>query len=336
MPATAAKLVQISTESAWGSTAGAATIKVQGITDASLHPIENVEDFPQVGYLGPGPLAQLQAVSGEGSWEMVASYEEFPRILNAFFTAIVQSSGSVAGTSSGAWNYPYVAPVSSTQIVSTYNMEYGTSGAAYRSLGSIGKHINISGEAGSFWRANIDWVSKSIIAASQLSTAPVDRTVNPVRMADTLLFVDPFTTGTIGGTSWPATLISFELDIETNRHLKQFAGSINPADWGDAKYETSLRITAEFNANSKAVVDELLGATGAGVSRQIRLRATQGSSATLKQFDLDFAGIKSEGETLFSDRDGNMTVELMFRGQYSTQLSNYFKSLVVNGSSSTT
>jgi hypothetical protein len=337
MPASAAKVLQFNStgEASWGSTT-ASTIKLHGLTDASLKINSTVEVVPSVGWFGPGPIAQEQSNSGEGNMEMVATYEESPRIMNAFFTAIAASTI----TSGSPYNYPYTAPTASTQVVKTYTIEYGTTGAAYRAPGSVGKHFTIRGEAGGFWTMGVDTIAKQIVAAtSGLSTASTglsDRNVNPVRMADTTLYVDAFSTGTIGSTSIAASLISFELDVETNRHLKQFAGSINPSSWGDGKYEGSLRITAEFNSSVKAWVDELLGSTGAAVSRQIRIGATQDSSASVKTFNLDFAGIKSEGETLFSDRDGNMTVDLTFMGRYSTGLANWFACNIQNGSSSTT
>lgn len=332
MPASALKVVQISSaEGTWGSTQ-AATIKLHGITDASLKSVDMVEIVPSAGMYGPGGAANTQAQSGEGRTSLTMTYEEAPRILNAFFTAIGQT------TSTGApYNYPYTAPVGSSQAVATYTMEYGTSGNAYRAPGSVGKHLNITGEAGGFWAGSVDWISKQIVAAtSGLSSGPSDRTVTPIRMADTTLYVDAFSTATMGGSAVSATLIAFALDIETNRHLKQFAGSLYPASWGEGKWDGTLAITAEFNASAKAWVDEALGTTGATVSRQVRIGATEGSSASVKTFNLDFGGIKTGGETLFTDRDGNMTVALTFAGRYTTALSNWFLANVQNGSSSTT
>ncbi|KKN82080.1 hypothetical protein LCGC14_0313470 [marine sediment metagenome] len=335
MPATAAKIVQISTEPSWGtSTAPAtATIKVHGITDATLKIVSVVEPISQVGWFGPGPVAQEQAHSGEATWDLVMTYEESPRILNGFFTAIGAST-----TTTAPYNYPYTAPITSTQVVRTYGIEYGTSGLPYKALGSVAKHFNITGEAGGFWNGRVDWIAKQIVVTSQLTTGLDDRTVRPVRVADTRLYISAFSTGTIGATGdiVSDTLISFDFDMETNRHLKQFAGAITPADWGDGKFEGTLKFIAEFNSNAKALVDELLGSTGAAVSRQIRLEASQGTSSEYKEFNIDFAGIKTEGELLYGDRDGNMTVEFTFMGRYSTGLGNWLAMNVQNGSSSTT
>lgn len=342
MPATVMKTVQYvsSGEASWGSTA-AATRVMGGVTDASLRVLDTVEVVPSLGWMGPGPDAAEVAQTGEGTLELTLTYEELNRLLNGVFTAI----GGSSITSGAPYNYPYTAPNASTQTVYTFTIEYGTTGATYRAPGSVVKRLNIKGESASLWKATVDTICKQIVAsASGLSsglTAPVG---NPIRMADTSLYIDTFTSTAAGGSSVSATLIAFDLNLETNRHVKQFAGSLNPASWGDGKMESTLRLTAEFNTSAKALVDELLGSTGAAVKRLIRIGATAGSSASVKSANLDFAGIKVDGETLFSDRDGNMTVELAFQGLYSSGLGgiystgngNWFVCNVQNGSSSTT
>lgn len=336
MPATAARMLLYNTtgEGTYGSTT-AATSKLHGVTDASLKINSKTEVVPGVGWLGPSPTAAEMMQSGEGSMDMVATYEEMPRIFNGIFAAI----GASTSTSGAApYNYPYTAPVTSTQVCYTYTWEYGATGALYKASGVVFNGLTIRGEVGDWWRASVPALCKQVTAATGgfTTAANVDRTVNPIKMSDTTLYVDAFSTGTIGGTSVAATLISFELNFNPNRHLKTFAGSKYPNSWGEGKTEASLKMTAEFNASAKAYVDELLGSTGAEVRRQIRLGATQGSSAAQKTANLDFAGILVDGATLFSDREGNITVDLTWQAQYSTGLANHFAANFQNGSSSTT
>ena len=348
MPATALKTVQLSSaEGTWGST-GVATRKLSGVTDASLRVLDAVEVVPSLGWMGPGPNAAEVAQSGEGTISMVLSYEELTYLLNGVFTAIgasTSTTGVPPTASAPPYNYPYLAPTTSTQSVYTYTMEYGTTGATYRAPGSVVKSLSIKGEAAGLWSATVNTVCKQIVAStSGLSTGLTAATVNPIRMADTSLYIDTFTSTAAGGSAASATLIAFDLNLETNRHTKTFAGALIPGSWGDGRMEGTLKLTAEFNASAKALVDELLGSTGAAVKRLIRIGATQGSSASVKAANLDFAGIKVDGETLFSDRDGNMTVELAFQGLYSSGLGGiystgnggWFVANVQNGSSSTT
>jgi len=359
MPATAAKVVQISSaEGTWGST-GVATIKLHGITDATLRILDNVETVPSVGWYGPSPVALQVSQSGEFSFDMAATYEEMPRLLNGLFTGVGPSSGGSPSHSSGGtlgpWSYFYEAPVASVNVPYTYTMEYGTTGATYRAPGSVIKHLNIKGEAGGLWTMTADGFSQLIVASScGLSSGPVDRTVNPIRMADTSLAID-VSTGTIGTTTAAATLISFELDVESNRHPKLFAGQVYPGAWGDAAYTGSLKVTAEFNATAKALVDQLLSTAGVvsvttaqTVKKLVRIKAIQGSSMATKAAEIDFAGVLVDGAELFGDRDGNMTVDLTFNGWYSTSLSlaalatgmtangNWLGMVVTHGTSTTT
>lgn len=335
MAVTAARIVNISSgQGTWGST-GSMTRKLHGVTEQSGQVADKEQIVRALGWLGPSPISAQVAQSAEVTFGAVACYEEMPTILNGFFTAI-NASTSTDSTSAG-YNYPYTAPVSSTQVFYHYTMEFGTTGAAYRSNGVVFNDLTVKGEAGDLWQFNVGAVAKEIVATtSGLSTAPADRAVNPIRMADTTLYVDAFSTGTMGGTSVGATLINFELAYKTGRHTKTFAGALKPGDFGEAAHDHTLKLTAEFNASAKAYVDELLGSTGAAVKRQIRIGATQGSSSSTKTYNINFAGQLVDGIKLFDDRDGNMTVALNFAGVYSTGLANSLTMSVVNGSSSTT
>jgi len=339
MAQTAATIVTFGStgEATWGST-GNPTKKFHGLTAASLKIDQSVEVVNAVGWYGPSGIANIQADSGSGSLEFVASYEDMPAILNNLFTYTSASTGNSTGGTTAPYNYTWTAPVSSTQIVATYPIEISPSTAyGYKLRGGIMSNLTLRGEAGGYWTGSVDLLGKYVEALSVRTTAgDVDRTVNPIRVANTSLYLDAHSTGTIGTTLTSGRLISFEFGYNPNRHTKLFAGSINPGGWGDGRAETSLKMVWEFQSSAKADIDEALGSTGAAVKRLIRLQATQGSSATLKTFQVNYAGIKVDGETLFSDRDGNVTVETNWQGMYSTAISNYATFYVENGSSSTT
>jgi len=339
MGASASKILQLTSsgEAAWGTT-GAATRKLHGVTDATLKINSDTRVVESQGWYGPSTVVYEGSQSGAGAIEMVLSYDEFPILLNGVFTANDDSTGSSTGGTTGPNNYPYEAPTSSTQAVYSYTIEYGTTAATYRAPGSVISNMTVRGEAGGAWEATFDTVAKQIIAStSGLSSGLSDRTVVPIRMANTTLYVDAFSTGTMGASEVAATLIDFELNVNPNRHLKLFAGSKVPSSFGDGRMEGSLRMTLEFNTTAKALVDELLGtSTGALVKRQIRIGATQGSDSGRYTANLDFAGTKVEGETLFGDRDGNIIIETNWQGTYSTGLTNWFICNVENQSTSTT
>ncbi|GEM_PF-2990744 len=331
MGASAALRLMLSTdEGTWG-TDTATTRKLHGLTDASLSANQTVEVVPTVGNFGPGTVSARTAQSGEGSIEFVATYEELPIIYNGLFTAIDASSI----TSGSPYNYPYTAPNASTQVVNSYTMEFGTTGQCYQMTGSVFNTLTLKGEAGGLWTGSVDVLGKRVDPAT-MTTEGVNRGVNPIRMADTSLYVDAFSTGTIGTTLTSGTLISFELSVNPNRHLKTFAGSEAPASWGDGRWEGSLKTVVEFNSSAKALIDEMLGSTGVQLQKQVRLYATEGSSASVRSATVDFAGVVSDPVKFFDDRDGNMTIEVTWQGKYSTGLGNWLGVACQNGTSSTT
>ncbi len=332
MPATALKYLNFSSGVGTYGATGDVKKRLMGLTDLSLKVAEKVGNPALSGYLGPGPIAVEVAQSAEGNFNFVPTYEMMPDILNGFFSAIG------ASTSAGApYTYPYTGPVGSTQAHATYTMEQGTTGMVYRTNGTVFTELSLKGEQGGLWEGTVNYLAKNALPVSTgMSTAVGTTGVHVARMADTTLYIDAFSSGTIGGTAVSGTFISFDASIKTGRHLKTYAGSVFPTDYGEGKWDGTLKLVTEFNTTSKALVDELLGTTGAAVKRQIRIKATEGSGSSERVISLDFAGIKNEAETLWTDKDGNMTVELNFAGSYSTGLANWIGFSVQNGSSSTT
>jgi hypothetical protein len=324
----------------WGSS-GAATRKFHGVEECDMTIVESVVAVPSMGWYGPSPVAEEVAQSGEGTFKGTACYEELPTIFGGLFGHTSGSSGNSTGGTTAPYIYNWAAPVTSTQVVTTFDFEYGSSAKAYNAIGSILNGIKLSGEAGDLWKFETPYLAKQIKPLTAASTAAwVDRTVNPIRMADTKIYLDAFSTGTIGGTELPASLISFELNADQKRHLKFFGGSKVPGNWGDDIMEGTLAFVVEFGSTVKAMIDSLLGtSSGDSIEKQIRIQAlnsTNTASTDRRSATVDFSGIQSESLKLWDDRDGNLTVGFNFTGKYSTALANFLKLQIENGSSSTT
>lgn len=334
----------------WGSTGATATRKLHGLSDQSFTITERTEAVPMVGYYGASPVNDEVQQAGEFSMEGVVTYQEMPKIYNGLFT---YTSASTAAAD--PYDYYWSAPVASTQACATYGLEFGTTGQPYVARGSIFNGLRISGEAGSNWKFSVDGLSKQILVSSGLSTAAFadSRSMKPVPMKETNIRLVPHATGVFGSSSGQisATLISFELNYNPNRHLKFFAGSKEAGNWGDNRNEATLRTLLEFNTTAKAYVDELLASststssTGVPLQKQIRLWASSTSTAGTTGFaaSIDFAGIVSSPIRMWENRDGNLTVSLEWAGKFSTAFApvgstngNYLSFQIVNGSSSTT
>jgi hypothetical protein len=325
----------------WGSS-GAATRKFHGITDDSEFVLEEkIEEVPAVGWYGPSPVSEEVSQYGSGTLKGIACYEELPTLFGGLFSHTSGSSGNSTGGTTAPYVYNWQAQVSSTQVCTTFGIEYGSTSDTYAAYGSILTGVKISGEAESLWKFESPFVSKFLKPLTAASTAAwVDRTVNPVAMADTKIYIDAFSSGTIGATVLPASLISFELDADLKRHIKFFGGSKNPQGWGDAKAEGTLSVVVEYGSTVKSYIDSIMGtSSGTKFQRQVRIQAlnsTNTASTDRRSATIDFAGIQDGSIQLWSDRDGNETVEFKLKGKYSTGLSNWLKLQIENGSSSTT
>ncbi len=312
MPASVLRQVFLGKEqlNTWGASTKAPTAKLMGLTDASLSIAQTVDTPELVGTLAPGTVAAQSEYHGEGSVEQRASYQDICYWLDGIFGP---ARASAAGTS--LYTYNYIAPISASTTPQHYTVNFGTTDAAYEMDGAIVNNLSIGIEAGQIWTVSVDLLGHSISTAA-ISTC-ADRTVDLIRASDTTVYMDAWTSQTIGSTELAATLISADLTVNPGRHLKTFVGSITPEAYGENRWEGQLVTVLEFNSSAKSIVDTLVGPNL--VQRQIRLKATQGSGTSTRLAQIDFAGTLVDSVELFGDRDGNMTVSLTWNGTVNTQ-----------------
>lgn len=312
MPASVLRQVFLGKEqlNTWGASTKAPTAKLMGLTDASLSIAQTVDTPELVGTLAPGTVAAQSEYHGEGSVEQRASYQDICYWLDGIFGP---ATASAAGTS--LYTYNYIAPISASTTPQHYTVGFGTTDAAYEMDGAIVNNLSIGVEAGQIWTVGVDLLGHSISTAA-ISTC-ADRVVDLIKASDTTVYMDSWTSATIGNTQLAATLISADLTVNPGRHLKTFVGSITPQAYGENRWEGQMVTVLEFNSSAKAIVDALVAP--ALVQRQIRLKATQGSGTSTRLAQIDFAGTLVDSVELFGDRDGNMTVSLTWNGTVNTQ-----------------
>ena len=306
--------LQIGQEATWGAGA-VATAKLMGVTDISLDIVDTVHQSEALnGTLYPSDLVALAEQHGEGSFSMDLSYDDILYPLDGLFEEETPTGGP-------AYVWTYIAPTTAVLSSNNYCFEIGGTGAEYECLGATPTGMTISGEAGGVWTAEVPFFSKAVDDASM--TGLSDRTVELIRMSDTVLAIDAWG-GTIGTTTVSNELIAFTLSFDTGRHLKQFNASLAPSSYGETKWTGTLDLTMEYSTTTKAIVDAMSGATLQ--QRLIRLTATSGADIV----QIDFAGTLANGVSLFSDRDGNLTADLSFTGTYSDTGTEWLEFTVTN------
>jgi hypothetical protein len=318
MPVTDLIKVQLGPEvaTAWG-TCVAATDKLLGVTDANLQIVDEVHQVDKTGWYYPSDLVAQVANSGEGNIMMDLSYEEILYPLDNFFDAATQT-----GTDPYNWNYD--APTDTTVVPQYLTIEFGAPDAEYEACGVLFTELNISGEAGGIWTGAFPFLCKNIDDAAIVTTGITERAIELIRMADTEIYMDTWT-GTIGSSKFDDQLISFNLQVTSNRHLKNFAGELQPENWGDGIWRGTLTTVLEYEDDTETLVENFSAASGV-VQRKIRIVATSGThSATI-----DFYGTLVNGVNLFEDREGNVTVSLEWSGTYNDDDSAWLGIDVVN------
>lgn len=304
MSVTRLKALQWGQESSWG-TPVAATMKTPTLGDASAKINSVVWKGDFFGTVGPAEAQSLEAQDWNLTAPFAGAYELLPYPFESLW-GIATPSGT------GPYTYTYTAPYANVPSnVRSYTFEYGPIDNMYQLAGGLCNRIAINGEIGQPWQIESEFMGKQAsYLASPASLAFLS--VNLIRMADTVLYIDDWS-GTIGSTQINATFIGFAAEFTSERHLKRFAGDVYPSAWGDSSFDGSLRLTLEFNTTSKAYLDAILSGL---TSKLIRIKATNGSN----EAQIDFAGVFDGEPELFSDRDGNVTLDLNLNARYNSTL----------------
>ena len=200
------------------------------------------------------------------------------------------------------------------RLLREFLMEYDADGVLFTEL-------NIRGEAGGVWTGEFPFICEDVTAAA--GTVLADTVVELIRMSDTAIHFDAWHTaaGTAGATA--ATLVSFDLHVENGRHLKTFAGGIQPTGWGETQWKGTLTTVLEYNAAVKAIVDAMLAP--ALVQRAIEIEAI---SATPAIATIHFYGTLVNGVELFGDRDGNIVVSLTWEGTWDSTQNDWLEIII--------
>lgn len=311
--------VQVGTESVWG-TGVAATAKLMGILDAIHQPTVNAKIFRELrAALDPGYNAALTGMAGGMRVETLVTYEDFPYWLDSLI-----SQATPGGA--GPYTRDYASGSSYTpRKLTTY---LGSTAGQYRLLGGLANQLTVRGSQGendTELTATVDLIGKQLDTTGSLA-ALSDRAATPAMASQLQIYIDAWA-GTIG-TTLISTAFSFELGLNLRRMLKRYLGSLAPGGYETQAAEpggNTLRLSLEFDATSKALLDVILGASSV-FQRQVRIKATSGTN--ILQFD--FAGTTMAAPEVFTDVDGVISADIVLQGTYNPTLGGWFKAHSTN------
>jgi len=299
MPAINLRRIQLGKQTTF-STPVAATALLRGVTEASAEVVNNAEVVQELGFVTGSTFVPGSTRTATMDITFVPSYQDIRFVLQGVFGAPSTTGSSDPFTHS--WDAVAVQSLPAPQI---YTIEYGMAGAEYRLVGGIVREFTLTSRANEMVQCEVSFIGHSMQANALTNVAFGTRVHNPISHVHALLHIDP-PSNAYGTTSFTNAFISCEWMVNTNRHVKFFGGSETPADWGDGRWESTLMLELEYTSAVKALVDSLLSGN---VLRRIRV---QWQASTSRILTVEFYGTLVENPALFSDRDGNATVELTF------------------------
>jgi hypothetical protein len=167
--------------------------------------------------------------------------------------------------------------------------------------------LTISGEAGEGWQVEASLAGGETDLPDALSASPaLDDTVTPIKMAETLLYVDTTYAGI--GTTNVEELISFNWKLENYLHTKQFAGALYPNGRGTAPWQVTLELVLEVAAaEAQTFADAVLTTT----QYAVRVRGYVDAN---DYCNIDGMYMVEEVDTL-DERDGNNIIAVTLKGE---------------------
>jgi hypothetical protein len=288
---------QFGLQSGWGQLAAAT--KVFGLSNKlTITPDSKIVAFQTGGNLAPVTRTAKASQTAKASYDGFASYEQ----IAVFFEAL---AGHVEPTGTVNKVRDYAAPLDKFCDPALLTLESGDGtedGPNYAMLDGLLNKLQISGKSDEAVSVKADFLG-SAVQGITLAELEEDDALTPIMGGDFTFALNPFgvkTAPVLVG----STVLSFDLSIEPARTIRVGMGKKH--SWSDARWKGSLKVSVEFDAEQKAILDSILG--DSVVENVVTLTATNGSEI----FAVNFAGYINTAPALFTDDSKMATVDLQY------------------------
>lgn len=313
--------VQVGKETTWGSKAAAN--KVLALAEScTINPEVKVKSWVKMGSLSPARKTAKTSKSAKASVGGSASFEQ----IGYWFEALC---GAAEAVDDGEGNFTrnYAAPDAKFANPVPLTLEYGdgaSGGPNYVMSGGLISKFNLTVKAGEDTAYKSDLLGKSVEPVASLTAASEPSEITPIMGADWSVALDSFGAQP-GTTPLAATVLSAEISLETARQLRNGLGSLNPKTWSDRRWKGSLRMSLEFSAEAKAMLDAILSDNV--VEKVVQLKAVNGDLSLA----LNFAGFVNTAPAVFTNDSGTLTVDFQLDAETDASgLGNWFTAVLVN------
>lgn len=296
------------------------TVALRGITGFKVKPEQELKVLNDLQLnLAGGDTAVIASNGGTASLDGWATYEDLAYWFDSLF-------GEATPGGSPGYSRAYAAPITTQPTPRIQTLMHGDATVgAYQLIGAIVNDLTFKVEVKKEATFNTNLIGNSV-AAGTLAGALTTRTVTPIMAGDIqTLFLDAWA-GTMGTTALTKCFLRYlELNVKANRSTRYCVGNLAAQDYVTRPWDGTLKLRLEWNATSKAVIDEMVG--GAAAKRQFEANFSGGTNKTLK---LQFAGSIMESPDIFEDDDGVVSASFTLKNTYQGTFANWFKATLVN------
>lgn len=310
-------VLQSAWQTAFGTPKTPATVKLQNVSSFRLRPEFQTRALEQLrGTLAPTHQTTLDNYAGSATFEVSdETFEDVNYWLEALF-------GTASPTGTGPYVRAYAAPTTAAITPHFMTLQWGQADGVFQLQDASIASLTLSGADNTGVQVGGSIIAGKVIPGTLASL--LDRTA-VTRMSGCMASVAIETWTGSAFTPLASSAFSWELSINSNREYRGYLGDCTPTAYHDQKWNGQLRLSLELNGTTDDYLIAMLGASSAILEKQVRIKYSKGSGASLRSMTITFAGHSMQAPELFQDRNGVTTYDLVLDGVYNPTLANWLK-----------
>jgi len=310
-------VLQSAWQTAFGTPKTPATVKLQNVSSFRLRPEFQTRALEQLrGTLAPTHQTTLDNYAGSATFEVSdETFEDVNYWLEALF-------GTASPTGTGPYVRAYAAPTTAAITPHFMTLQWGQANGVFQLQDASVASLTLSGADNTGVQVGGSIIAGKVIPGTLASL--LDRTA-VTRMSGCMASVAIETWAGSTFTPLASSAFSWELSINSNREYRGYLGDCTPTAYHDQKWNGQLRLSLELNATTDDYLIAMLGASSAILEKQVRIKYSTGSGASLRSMTITFAGHSMQAPEFFQNRNGVVTYDLVLDGVYNPTLANWLK-----------
>jgi len=310
-------VLQSAWQTAFGTPKTPATVKLQNVSSFRLRPEFQTRALEQLrGTLAPTHQTTLDNYAGSATFEVSdETFEDVNYWLEALF-------GTASPTGTGPYVRAYAAPTTAAITPHFMTLQWGQADGVFQLQDASIASLTLSGADNTGVQVGGSIVAGKVIPGTLASL--LDRTA-VTRMSGCMASVAIETWTGSAFTPLASSAFSWELSINSNREYRGYLGDCTPTAYHDQKWNGQLRLSLELNGTTDDYLIAMLGASSAILEKQVRIKYSTGSGASLRSMTITFAGHSMQAPEFFQNRNGVVTYDLVLDGVYNPTLANWLK-----------